>query len=157
MGRSGAPGGGVIPGRAEGGPPPLQVPRKCLPAARRSRPAPSPAQAPLQAARPGVPAGDRHAESTSGFPGFREGGPVGWSASCEPAICPESVTSELLIWSPECAGKGSGVGPGLEKEDTQEEARTVLAKGCKGSPAPASDILGPWDIFFVFLNSFLWI
>lgn len=44
-------------------------------------------------------------------------------------------------------------GPGLEKEDTQEEARTVLAKGCKGSPAPASDILGPWDIFFVFLNS----
>lgn len=84
---------------------------------------PQPGLGPLQAARPGVPP----EIVTLSPPGFPIQGKARWPSWVgallwrAPAICPESVTSELLIWSPECAGKGREWGPGLRRRTLRKK------------------------------------
>lgn len=145
---------GADPGRAEGGP--------AAAAGAAEMPARRP---PLKSARPparlkplcklhapGVPAGDRHAESTR-IPGIQgKAAQLGGSASLwrAPAICPESVTSELLIWSPECAGKGSGVGTRPGEGGHSGRSQNCFSEGVQGQPRSqhqTSWALGTFSLF----------
>lgn len=130
---------GRIPGARKEDRPPLQVPRKCLPRRPPLKSArPPPGSSPAASCTPrGSPCRGSsrrvHPDSRDSWKGGRVGrGRFSWRA---PAIWPESVTSELLIWSPECAGKGSGVGtrPG-EGGHSGRRSQNCFSEGVQGQP-----------------------